>query len=327
MKKTLLLLSGAAALLGLATTPAVAQDYPTKPVTLVVAYPPGGGADAIGRLIGDKLQEALGKPVVIDNRPGFSGNIGAQYVAKSAPDGHTLLVAPWTTYAINGVLYGTQRVGYSLDKDFVGVSTLGFQPMALMINPSIPANNVAELIAYAKTRPNGLTYGSTGPGSLEHIAGEMFKRSTGITMVHVPYKGSGPAMTDLIGGQIQMYFATAPTVVQHINTGRVKTLMVTSPERNPALSQLPTPREAGVQNFEVRSTYGLLAPVGTPPAVIKKLNDELVKILGNPEVKAKFRSLGVDAVASTPDELTQRIPQDIARWTAILKQADIKAEN
>ncbi|HSH88768.1 MAG TPA: tripartite tricarboxylate transporter substrate binding protein [Ramlibacter sp.] len=326
MKKALLLLSAAAALIGFTSLPAVAQDYPTRPITLVVAYPPGGGADAIGRLVGEKLQEGLGKAVVIDNRPGFSGNIGAQYVAKSNPDGYTLLVAPWTTYAINGVLYGTQRVGYALDKDFVGVSTLGFQPMALMINPSVPANNVAELIAYAKSKPGALSFGSTGPGSLEHIAGEMFKRSAGISMVHVPYKGSGPAMTDLIGGQIQVYFATAPTVVQHMNTGRVKTLMVTTPERNPALANLPTPREAGVQNFEVRSTYGLLAPAGTPPAVIKKLNDEIVKILGNPEVKAKFRSLGVDAVASTPDELTQRIPQDIARWSAIMKQADIKAE-
>ncbi len=327
MKKSILLLSAAAAVLALSAVPSMAQDYPIKPITLVVAYPPGGGADAIGRLIADRLQESIGKAVVIDNRPGFSGNIGAQYVAKSSPDGYTLLVAPWTTYAINGVLFGPQRVGYALDKDFVGVSTLGFQPMALMINPAVPATTVAELIAYAKTKPQGLTYGSTGPGSLEHIAGEMFKRSTGISMVHVPYKGSGPAMTDLIGGQIQMYFATAPTVVQHMNTGRVKTLMVTTPERNPALPNLPTPREAGVQNFEVRSTYGLLAPAGTPAPVIKKLNDELVKILGNADVKAKFRSLGVDAVASTSEELTQRIPQDITRWTAIMKQADIKAEN
>lgn len=327
MKTAFLLLSVATALLGFAASTAVAQDFPTKPIALVVAYPPGGGADAIGRLVAEKLQESLGKPVVIDNRPGFSGNIGAQYVARSAPDGHTLLVAPWTTYAINGVLYGAQRVGYSLEKDFVGVSTLGFQPMALMINPGVPANNVAELIAHAKSSSGGLMFGSTGPGSLEHIAGEMFKRSAGIAMTHVPYKGSGPAMTDLIGGQIQVYFATAPTVVAHMNTGRVKTLMVTTPERNPALSSLPTPREAGVQNFEVRSTYGLLAPAGTPPAVIRKLNEELVKILGNAEVRARFRSLGVDAVASTPDELTQRIPQDITRWTAIIRQADIKAEN
>ncbi|MBC5767107.1 Bug family tripartite tricarboxylate transporter substrate binding protein [Ramlibacter albus] len=325
MKKTLLLLSLVASLVVPAA--AVAQDYPTKPVTLVVAYPPGGGADAIGRLIGEKLQESMGKAFVIDNRPGFSGNIGAQYVAKSAPDGYTLLVAPWTTYAINTVLYGTQRVGYALDKDFVGISTLGFQPMALMINPAVPANTVQELIAYAKSKPGALTFGSTGPGSLEHIAGEMFKRSAGISMVHVPYRGSGPAMTDLIGGQIQVYFATAPTVVQHMNTGRVKTLMVTTPERNPALANLPTPKEVGLQNLEVRSTYGLLAPTGTPPAIVKKLNDELVKILGNADVKAKFRSLGVDAVSSTSEDMTQRLSADIPRWGAIIKAADIKAEN
>lgn len=327
MKTASLLLASAALAVSAFTAPAQAQDFPAKTITLVVAYPPGGGADAIGRLLADKMAEGMGKAVIVDNRPGFSGNIGAQTVAKATPDGYTLLVAPWTTYAINTILYGTQRVGYALDKDFVGVSTLGFQPMGLMINPSVPANSVAELVAYAKSKPGSLTFGSTGPGSLEHIAGEMFKRSTGVSMVHVPYRGSGPAMTDLIGGQIQVYFATAPTVVQHMNTGRVRTLMVTTPERNVALPNLPTPQEAGVPNFEVRSTYGLLAPAGTPPAVIKKLNEAVTKVLQNPEVKAKFRSLGVDAVASTPEELTHRIPQDIARWSAIIKQAEIKAEN
>jgi tripartite-type tricarboxylate transporter receptor subunit TctC len=327
--KSASLLLASAALAALAfTAPARAQDYPTKPITFVVGYPPGGGADAIARLLADKLGENIGKTVIVENRPGFSGNIGAQYAARAPADGYTLLVAPWTTYAINSILYGTARVGYALDKDFTGVSTLGYQPMGLMVNPSVPANTVAELIAYAKTKPPGtLTFGSTGPGSLEHIAGEMFKRSTGISMVHVPYKGSGPAMTDLIGGQIQVYFGTAPTVVQYAKGGRVKALMVSTPERNVALPDLPTPKEAGVPNFEVRSTYGLLAPVGTPPAVIRKLNEEVVKVLQNPDIKARFRNLGVDAVASTPEELTHRIPQDIARWTAIIKQADIKAEN
>jgi tripartite-type tricarboxylate transporter receptor subunit TctC len=327
LKIVSLLLSAAALAAAAFGAPAQAQDYPSRPVTLVVGYPPGGGADAIGRLVSEKLAEEFGKAVIVENRPGFSGNIAAQYVAKSTPDGYTLIVAPWTTYAINGILYGS-RVGYSLEKDFVGVSTLGFQPMGLMVNNDVPVHSVSELIAYAKSKPpNALTFGSTGPGSLEQIAGEMFNRAAGIKMLHIPYKGSGPAMTDLMSGQIQVYFATAPTVVQYVKGGRVRALMITTPERNVALPDLPTPKESGLSNYEVLSTYGLLAPAGTPPAIIKKLNAALVKILQNPDVKTRFRNLGVDAVASTPDELTQRIPHDIARWAAIIKAADIKVEN
>jgi tripartite-type tricarboxylate transporter receptor subunit TctC len=304
---------------------ALAQDWPTRPITMVVAYPPGGGADAIGRLIAQKLSENMGATVVIDNRPGFSGNIGAQSVAKAAPDGYTLLVAPWTTYAINSILF-PGKVGYALDKDFAPVSVIGYQPMALMVSQALPAKSAAELVALAKAKPGAMSYGSTGSGSLEHIAAEMFKRSTGVSMVHIPYRGSGPAVTDLIGGQIQLLFATAPTVVANMNTGRIRALMVTTPERNVAFPELPTPKEAGVENFEVRSTYGLLAPAGTPPAVIKRLNDEMAKVLQTPEVKAKFRTLGVDAVWSTPQELGQRLVSDMARWARVIKEENIKAD-
>jgi len=315
------------AALALAVTPAAqAQDYPSvKPITLVVAYPPGGGADAIGRIVAQKLGEGLKQSVVVDNRPGFSGNIGAAYAAKAAPDGYTLLLAPWTTYAINSILFHN-KVGYALDKDFAPVSTIGYQPMVLMVNADLPVKSVAELITRSKSPAGSLSYGSTGPGSLEHISGEMFKRATGAELMHVPYRGNGPAVTDLMGGQIQMLFATGPTWAANQTTGRVRALMVTTPERNSAFPSLPTPQEAGVTGFEVRSTYGLLAPAHTPAPVIKRINDEMAKLLQNPEVKEKFRTLGLDAVWSTPQDLGQSIKNDLAKWSQVIQQAGIKAE-
>jgi tripartite-type tricarboxylate transporter receptor subunit TctC len=305
---------------------AQAQEYPSiKPITMVIAYPPGGGADAIGRLVALKLAEGLGQSVVIDNRPGFSGNIGAAYAAKSSPDGYTLLLAPWTTYAINSVLYSS-KVGYSLEKDFAPISVIGYQPMTLLVTPSLAAKTVPELIALAKSKPGALSYGSTGPGSLEHIAGEMFKRQTGTHMVHIPYRGNGPAITDLMAGEIQVLFATAPTWAANRVGGRLRALMVSSPERNSAFPELPTPKESGVPTFEARSTYGLLAPAGTPAPVVKRLNDEMAKVLQNPEVKEKFRTLGMDAVWSTPDELGRQIKTDLAKWTQVMAQEGIKAE-
>ncbi|MGC4008400.1 MAG: tripartite tricarboxylate transporter substrate binding protein [Pseudomonas sp.] len=328
--KSLRLLLAACAMTTLAAAgpgAAFAQDYPSRPITLVVGYPPGGGADAIGRLVAQKLGEALNASVVVDNRPGFSGNIGAQYAARSAPDGYTLLVAPWTTYAINSILYGKARVGYDLAKDFAPVTVIGYQPMVLMVNPDVPVHSVSELVAYARSMPGRLSFGSTGPGSLEHIAGEMFNRATGAAMVHVPYRGSGPAMTDLMGGQIEVYFATAPTVVANLGSGRIRPLMVTTPERNVALPNLPTPKEAGVDNFEVRSSYGLLAPAKTPEAIVRQLNEAMVKALGAAEVKARFRGLGIDAASSAPRELAARIDADFAKWERVIKDQNIKTEN
>lgn len=305
--------------------PAAAQQYPSKPITFVVAYPPGGGADAIGRLLGQKLSEAIGQPVVVDNRPGFSGNIGAASVAKAAPDGHTLLVAPWTTYAINSVLY-PDKVGYSLEKDFAPVTVIGFLPLVMMVNPQVPANTVQEFIALAKSKPDALSYGSTGPGSLEHISGEMLKRVAGINMVHVPYKGNGPAVTDLIGGQIQALFITAPTWAQHSKSGKLRALMVTTPERNSTFPDLPTPAESGLSGFEVFSTYGLLAPAGTPPAILEKLNATVRKILEDPDTRARFKTLGVDAAPSTPEAARQRVVNDLAKWGKAIKESNIKVE-
>jgi tripartite-type tricarboxylate transporter receptor subunit TctC len=302
-----------------------ADEFPARPITLVVAYPPGGGADAIGRLLGQRLSESLGKPVVIDNRPGFSGNIGAASVARSAPDGHTLLVAPWTTYAINTALY-PEKVGYSLEKDFAPVTVIGYLPLVMMVNPAVPANTVAEFIALAKAKPDSLSYGSTGPGSLEHISAEMLKAQAGINMLHVPYKGSGPAVTDLIGGQIQVLFITAPTWAAHSKSGKLKALMITTTTRNDTFPDLPTPKESGLPGYEVFSTYGLLAPAGTPPAILKRLNEEMRKILDNADTKARFKALGVDASPSTPEAAVQRISGDLAKWTKAIKDSNIKAD-
>lgn len=302
-----------------------AQDYPSRPITFVVAYPPGGGADAIGRLLAQRLSEAMGTTIVVENKAGFSGNIGAQYVAKSKPDGYTLLVAPWTTYAINSLLY-PDKVGYSLEKDFSPVSVIGYLPLVLIVSSQVPAKTVPDLIALAKAKPDSLSYASTGIGSLEHIAAEMFKRQTQTSMVHVPYKGSGPAMSDLMGGQIQLIFITAPTAVANEKSDKVRLMMLTMPERNAALPSLPVPAEAGVPGYEVFSTYGLLAPAGTPPDVLAKLNAELGKVLQQPDTKAKFLALGVTAAPSTPDFAAQRIRGDLAKWSKALKESDIKGE-
>jgi len=302
-----------------------AQGFPSHPITFVVGYPPGGGADAIGRLLAQKLSDAMGTPIVVENRAGFSGNIAAQYVAKSKPDGYTLLVAPWTTYAINSLLY-PDKVGYALDKDFAPVSVIGYLPLVLIVSAQVPAKTVPELIELAKSRPDSLSYASTGVGSLEHIAAEMFKRQTQTRMVHVPYKGSGPAIADLMGGQIQLIFITAPTAVANEKSDKVRLMMLTMPDRNAALPNLPVPAEAGVPGYEVFSTYGLLAPAGTPPDVLAKLNAELTKMLQQPDVKAKFLALGVTAAPSSPDYAAQRIRGDLAKWSKALKESEIRGE-
>ena len=302
-----------------------AQEYPNKPITLVVAYPPGGGVDAVTRLVGQKLSEVVSVSVVVENRPGFSGNIGAASVAHAPGDGYTLLLAPWTTYAINAVLY-PGRVGYALDKDFAAVTVIGYLPLVLVVNPQVPAHTVQELIAYAKAKPDAISFGSTGPGSLEQVAAEMLKIQTGVQMVHVPYKGNAPAVTDLISGQIQMLFTTAPTWAAHANSGRLRALMVTSPQRSGAFPELPTPKESGLPSFDVYSTYGLLAPAGTPPSIIKRLNEAMMKVLENPETRTRFRVLGIEAAPSTPEAATQRIAGDMTKWESIIKAANIKAE-
>jgi tripartite-type tricarboxylate transporter receptor subunit TctC len=304
---------------------ALAQDYPSRQVTMVVGYPPGGAVDAVGRMIAQRLGDSLGKPVVVDNKSGASGNIGAQFVAKAAPDGYTLLVAPLTSYAMNSLLLPA-TTGYHLDKDFAPVSLVGYLPLVLMANEAVPATTPAQLVAIAKAKPASLNYASSGNGSIEHVAGEMFKRQAGVSLLHIPYRGAAPAMTDLLAGQVQVMFATAATAMANMKTGRIKPLMVATPQRIAALPDVPTAREAGFPGFEVASTYAVLAPAGTPPAVVRRLNQEIAKIMQVPEVRQRFQTLGIETMASTPEEAGVRVNAELVKWGQVIKAANIKAD-
>jgi tripartite-type tricarboxylate transporter receptor subunit TctC len=304
---------------------ALAQDYPSRQVTMVVGYPPGGAVDAVGRMIAQRLGDSLGKPVVVDNKSGASGNIGAQFVAKAAPDGYTLLVAPLTSYAMNSLLLPAST-GYHLDKDFAPVSLVGYLPLVLMANEAVPATTPAQLVAIAKAKPASLNYASSGNGSIEHVAGEMFKRQAGVSLLHIPYRGAAPAMTDLLAGQVQVMFATAATAMANMKTGRIKPLMVATPQRIAALPDVPTAREAGFPGFEVASTYAVLAPAGTPPAVVRRLNQEIAKIMQVPEVRQRFQTLGIETMASTPEEAGVRVNAELVKWGQVIKAANIKAD-
>jgi tripartite-type tricarboxylate transporter receptor subunit TctC len=304
---------------------ALAQDYPSRQVTMVVGYPPGGAVDAVGRMIAQRLGDSLGKPVVVDNKSGASGNIGAQFVAKAAPDGYTLLVAPLTSYAMNSLLLPAST-GYHLDKDFAPVSLVGYLPLVLMANEAVPATTPAQLVAIAKAKPASLNYASSGNGSIEHVAGEMFKRQAGVSLLHIPYRGAAPAMTDLLAGQVQVMFATAATAMANMKSGRIKPLMVATPQRIAALPDVPTAREAGFPGFEVASTYAVLAPAGTPPAVVRRLNQEIAKIMQVPEVRQRFQTLGIEAMVSTPEEAGVRVNAELVKWGQVIKAANIKAD-
>jgi tripartite-type tricarboxylate transporter receptor subunit TctC len=323
MKK---LIRGAVLALAVAASFAAgAQDYPSKQVTMVVAYPPGGAVDAVGRLLAQKLGDAFGKPFVVDNKSGASGSIGAQFVAKAPPDGHTLLVAPLTSYAMNSLLLPA-NTGFQLDKDFAGVSLVGFLPLVLVVNDGVSAKSAADLVKVAKAKPASLNYGSSGNGSIEHVAGEMFKHEARVSMLHIPYRGAAPAMTDVMGGQLQLMFATAPTAVANMKTGKVRPLMVATRQRIGALPDVPTAAEAGFAGFEVASTYAILAPAGTPPAIVAKLNTEIGKVLQQPDVKARFQTLGIEIMGSTPQDATSQSSAELSKWGKVIRESGIKAE-
>lgn len=323
--RSIALAVAAASALCLASPVRAADDYPAKPITLVVAYSPGGAVDAVARLIGQHLAENVGKPVVVDNRSGASGNIGAQYVARSAPDGYTLLLAPLTSYAMNGALF-PGVAGYQLDKDFAPIELVGYLPLVLVVNNAVPATSVAQLVALAKAKPDAFNFGSSGNGSIEHVAGEMFNRQAGLALRHIPYRGAAPAMTDLMSGQLQIMFATTPTVMANLKTGLIRPLMVASPQRLAALPDVPTAAEAGLRGFEVASTYALLAPAGTPAAIVHRLNDEVGRIMRMPDVTARFRALSIEPQSSTPEEAARRVGDEVSKWTKAIRDAGIKAE-
>ena len=304
---------------------AQANDYPTRQVTMIVGYPAGGAVDAVGRLLAQKLGDVLGKPVVVDNKAGASGNIGAQFVAKSPADGHTLLMAPLTSYAMNSLLFPA-TTGYKLDKDFAGVALIGYLPLVLVVNEAVPATTLKQLVMQAKAKPAGLNFGSSGNGSIEHVAGEMFKQQAGVSMLHIPYRGSAPAMTDLMAGQVQVMLSTVPTTVANVKTNKIRPLAVATKERIAAMPDVPTTAEAGMPNFEVASTYAVLAPAATPKSVLQRLNQELAKIVAQPDMKARFQVLGVEPMSSSQEDATQAMTRELQKWGKAIKDSNIKVD-
>jgi len=307
------------------TFPAVAQDaenYPTKPIRMIVPYPPAGGTDLVARILADPLSTTLGQPIVIDNRGGAAGNLGTDLAAKAPPDGYTILFT-LSSHTINPKLY--DNLPFDAERDFAPISLAALSPQILVANPSVPANNVRELIALAKAQPGKLNFASVGTGSPGHIAGELFKLKTGVDMVHVPYKGGGPAVTDTLGGQVQLLFVTLPAAMQYVKAGKLKALALTSDKRSHAAPEIPTIAET-VPECIVNSWYGALAPAKTPPAIIAKLQAAFAKVLAMPEVKAKLFQQGAEAASSTSAEFDARIRAELKQWEYVIREAKIKAD-
>ncbi len=303
-----------------AQTPA----YPSKPIRLVVPFPAGGTTDILARAVAQKLTEAWGQPVVVDNRPGAGGNIGSELVAKAAADGYTLEMGTVGTHAINPSLYA--KMPYDHVKDFAPVILVAGVPNVLVVNPGVPAHSVAELIAYAKTHPGKLNFASSGSGTSIHLSGELFKVMSGADMMHVPYKGSAPALADLIGGQVQLMFDNLPSSLPQIRAGKLRALAVTSGTRAAALPDTPTIAESGLPGFEASSWFGVLAPAGTPPAIVSKLNAEIAKWLASPEAKEKMQSQGANAAGGSPEDFARHIQAETAKWAKVVKDSGAKVD-
>ncbi len=301
----------------------VVADYPVKPIRVVVPSSPGGGIDALARVIGPKLTEAWGKPVIIDNRAGAGGLIGSEIVARAPPDGYTLLIVAGG-YTLNPSLYA--KLPYDTIKDFERVSLLAGAPNLLVVHASLPIKTFKELIAYAKARPKFLTYASSGVGTTSYLSGEIMKVMTGIDIIHVPYKGAGLSNAAAIAGQVHFIFSAPHTMVPHVKTERVRALGVSSLRRLPLIPDVPTIAESGLPGFDVNSTYGVLVPANTPRAIVIKLNAEIVRILRLPELRANLEAQSFDIVASSPDEYDAFARHDMARWAKALKLAGIKPE-
>ena len=323
MKNTTLRAAIAAFGLAFAAT-AVAQDYPTKPIKIIVPFAPGGVTDNSARVIADALGTRLGQPVIVENRPGASGNIGSAQVAQSAPDGYTLVLGFDGTMVINPHVF--PKMPFDTLKDFAPVTKLGDAALLLVAHPSVPAKNLAEFLAMAKAKPAPWPYGTSGTGGTPHLAGELLKLRTGIDLEHVPYKGGGQAITDVLGGQIPLVFTAIATAQQHVKAGKLTPLGVPSPKRSAALPDVPTFIESGLPGFEAVSWVGVLAPAGTPKAIIDKLQREITAVLKTDSVRERYAALGIEPVGNTPEEFTAQIRADLARWQAVVKAANIKME-
>ena len=315
------ILATLAALLGVVSTAAPGQGYPMRPVRLIVPFAPGGSTDVLGRMYAQKLTDALGQPVIVDNRAGGGTNIGAELVARSAPDGHALLMSS-STQAINVSLY--PKLAYDFVKDFAAVAPLASSPSVLVAHPSLPVKSVKDVIALAKSRPGALTYASSGSGSTAHLAAELFKMSAGIDLVHIPYKGAGPALTDLIGGHVQLMFGFTAGALPFIQSGRLRPLAVTSERRLIDMPDLPTMREAGIKGYEVSVWYGVMAPAATPRDIVMRLNLETSKAAA--DLSDRFAELGAYPLRSTPEQFTAFIREEIAKWAEVVKRSKARVD-
>lgn len=303
---------------------AYAQQYPTKPIRIVVPFPPGGFSDVFARIIGNKMNESWGQQAVIDNRPGAGGNIGADIVAKAAPDGYTLVMGTIGTHAINATLFS--RMPYDPIRDFTAVAFVVEAEGLLTVHPSLPVKTAKELIALARSKPGELTYASAGAGTTSHLAGELFKTMAKVDLTHVPYKGNVPAITDLMSGQTSMLFATLPTVLPQVQAKRLKGIAVLGAKRSSALPEMPTLAESGLRGFEVNNWTGVLAPAGTPAAIVTRLNGEIVRIMQLPDVQARLPKEGLRFVAMTPQQFGEFVRSEKEKWAPIVKATGAKAD-
>ncbi len=301
---------------------AIAQKsiYPDKPIRFLVPFPPGGGTDIIARVMAQKLSEAFGQSVVVDNRPGAGGTIGAEIAAKAMPDGYTMIMVSGS-YAVNAGLY---KLPYDPINGIDTVSLAGTGPFIVALHPSVPAKNVKELIALAKAKPGTINYGSTGTGGITHMTTELFRLMADVNIVHVPYKGTGPALNDLIAGQIQLVFGSMLATLPHVKSGRLKGIAVTSPRRSEAAPDMPTVSESGVPGYEVTLWYGVWGPKGLPKGVTNRWHAELVKVLRSPDMRVRLSSEGLEAVGSTPEEFRAHLKREVDKWAKVIKDANVR---
>lgn len=303
---------------------AYAQPYPAKPIRMIVGYPPGGGTDIVGRVMAQKFSENFGHTVIVDNRGGATGNIGTELAARATPDGYTLLMGNVATQAVNVSLF--KRLPYDPGRDFAPISLVARVPEVLVVNPALPATSVKELIALANAKPGNLTVGSAGHGSPPHLAAELFQFLARVQFVHVPYKGSAPALTDLLGGQISMYFSNVLSVTPMVKAGRLRALGVTGIKRSPVLADVPTIAEAGVARYEEYNWYGLLAPRGTPAAIVAQVHSAVVTALTASELRSRLEQDGAEVVAGTPQEFARFIEAEIRKYAAVIKERNLRAD-
>ncbi len=307
-----------------AVAPAAAQPYPQKPVRLIVGFPPGGATDVVARLVGQKLGEQLGQQFVVDNRGGADGNIGAELVAKAPPDGYTLMLATIGTMTINPSLH--RKMPFDTLRDFAAISQVTSLPQLLVVHPSVPAKTVSDLIAYAKSRPGQLNFASGGSGSAIHLAGELFKMMSKVDMVHIPYKGSAPAMTDLLSGQVSLMFDQILTALPHVKNGKLRALGVTTEKRSPAAPHIPTISEAALPGYSVATWHGLVAPTATPRTIVQRLSAETAKALQSAEIRDRFSAQGVEPVSSTPEQFAAMMKSELEKWRTVIAASGAKVD-